>query len=698
MSDPLLGDAPLDWGATPFLNPVLLGRGAMGAVFRAWDPRSGREVALKVLRAPSAAARERFLREGQLAAGLRHTNVVRVHEFLRLGAVDVLVCEVLEGARPLDEAWRDLELRARVRLLRDAAAGVAAAHGAGIVHRDLKPDNVLVDALGCVRVSDFGVAYSETLERLTRTGAVTGTPAFMSPEQLTGERQVAPTLDVWALGVLLYLALQDELPFKGHSYVEQVALAAGGLSRRARRSLRETSPALGELVQRSLQRDPEARPASGVEFLHELDAWLSAGDPQDKRWAALLGFGVAVLLGSGGAWLALPRPQPEPIPASSPAPGGPAPHAAGSRAPREVDSPSPLLADSDPLVRYLAAAALVRASPPDPKRAQALRVLAEGGGSQLARIPLESGAGWRGFLTPSGEVLAVDAAGRAALWSRSGGTRPLPQLPRGSGRHSRVDPLSGGVFVLGAGDPRPGVGVLNWDGSWRWEVPPDHEPIRAVTAATRLANGRLAWGGPTYLELGQTTSVPPRPGLFLQAIVPWRDGALGLWTPIETRGVALDSLSHLVYHDPARGESRLLTDVPGHNATVIPDSRDETFLLVNIHYAKVSRHGPDGGERVAVFSPTLGAGPLGSLECRWGPPGQVLVLFRARGAQIEARWESWDATRPGIRRWSRSIGAAQTLTPAGAGPDCAIVGYPDHLRVYGLPLEFRESREAPESR
>ncbi len=199
-----------------------LGRGGMGVVFRAHDATAGHQVALKVtLGEVGTRQRERFLREGRITASLDHPNILKVYAAGEAEGTLFLAYELVEGARSLKEAFAERDLPARVTLVRDAAEALGHAHARGVVHRDVKPDNLLVDAQGRLRVADFGLAGSQSLGRMTRTGAQIGTPAYMAPEQVRGQRErIGPPADVWALGVVLYEALTGERPFRGPTLTE----------------------------------------------------------------------------------------------------------------------------------------------------------------------------------------------------------------------------------------------------------------------------------------------------------------------------------------------------------------------------------------------------------------------------------------------------------------------------------------------
>ncbi len=273
----------------PYVVRGVVGRGAMGMVLRGYDPAVGREVAIKLLLAAAdPAQRARFAREGRLVAALDHPGIVRIHSAGELpDGRPYLAFELVEGARTLADALRELPRLERLRVVVEVARALGHAHARGVVHRDLKPENVLLDAAGHARLADFGVAIAGDQERLTRTGALVGTPLYMAPEQLghrTGE--VGPAVDVWALGVLLYEALTDALPFQGTSLPELVAAIA-----RARptppRGLDRSVPAGVEAVcLRALRADPAARYPDGSAFADDLERALVGGRPAAAERAA----------------------------------------------------------------------------------------------------------------------------------------------------------------------------------------------------------------------------------------------------------------------------------------------------------------------------------------------------------------------------------------------------------------------------
>ncbi len=211
-----------------------LGAGGMGIVHRAWDASLSRWVALKLLRADVASRpelRERFLREARSAARLRHPAIVAVHDVGEIDGKLYLTMETVEGGtlagrmadsgalKVLGKSAGFAGLRQELDCFARIAEAIGFAHSQGVVHRDLKPGNILIDRDGNPYVSDFGLAKEldpedDRAAALTQTGAILGTPAYMSPEQADGSA-VSPASDVFSLGILLYELLTGQLPFQG---------------------------------------------------------------------------------------------------------------------------------------------------------------------------------------------------------------------------------------------------------------------------------------------------------------------------------------------------------------------------------------------------------------------------------------------------------------------------------------------------
>ncbi|HEX7897841.1 MAG TPA: protein kinase [Planctomycetota bacterium] len=258
-----------------------LGEGAAAVVYRAWDRELDRPVALKVLRELAGfddTARARFKREAQVMGSLSHPNIVAVHDAGDVDGQLYIVMELVEG-RTLADVLKDpaVDAAARLRLLEKAARAVDAAHARQIVHRDLKPGNILVAADGEPKVADFGLAQLAGADvGLTRTGAVLGTPLYMSPEQVRGSAgAILLKADVYALGAILYEILAGRPPHTGATLPEVYA------------KILNDDPAplggpLGAVAQKALERDPHARYPSAAAFADELKRHL-AGEPVEAR-------------------------------------------------------------------------------------------------------------------------------------------------------------------------------------------------------------------------------------------------------------------------------------------------------------------------------------------------------------------------------------------------------------------------------
>jgi serine/threonine protein kinase/tetratricopeptide (TPR) repeat protein len=283
----------------PYEIVAPLGAGGMGEVYRARDPRLGREVAIKVLPehlARNPEYRQRFEREARAVAALSHPNIVAIHDVGEHRGSHFVVTELLEGQTLRARlAGGAIEWREAAALGAALAEGVAAAHAKGITHRDLKPENVFVTADGRVKVLDFGLARREpplsgTEETAagamqTQAGTVLGTIGYMSPEQARGE-PATPASDVFAIGCVLYEMFSGRKAFVRATVVDSLA----AILREEPPALTSLSPvpaALAATVVRCLEKEPARRPASAREVAAVLRSTpsateASAAEPADS--------------------------------------------------------------------------------------------------------------------------------------------------------------------------------------------------------------------------------------------------------------------------------------------------------------------------------------------------------------------------------------------------------------------------------
>jgi hypothetical protein len=287
----------------------VLGKGGMGVVFQAEDVRLKRMVALKVIRPEAAgkpSTRERFFREAQAAAALEHENIVTVYQVGEDAGVPFLAMQWLKGMS-LEERLRQggaLTVPQIVRLGKQIALGLAAAHAAGLIHRDVKPANLWLEPVGGgrIKILDFGLARVGTAEAgLTQSGDLIGTPSYMAPEQARGGK-VGPESDLFSLGVVLYRLCTGGLPFKGDNPMTGLSSLALDEPSAVGQVNPAVPAALAELVMHLLSKDPSKRPSTAQEVADRLEAirgQVAAGDApaptvepdravrRPSRWAAI---------------------------------------------------------------------------------------------------------------------------------------------------------------------------------------------------------------------------------------------------------------------------------------------------------------------------------------------------------------------------------------------------------------------------
>ena len=255
----------------------VLGKGAMGIVYKALDPDINREVAVKTVHFDMATegtqledVQARFMREAQAAGRLTHPNIVMIYDVGREGDMTYIVMQCIEG-RSLakiigaeDRVTPDYI----VRLMTQVCQALDYAHQKGIVHRDIKPANILIDHSGNPFLADFGVARMDT-STVTQTGTVMGTPSYMSPEQVMGKR-IDKRSDIFSLGVILFELLSGKRPFDGESITTVMYRIVHESPRSLRDMLKDVPPGFDFIISKALAKDPEQRYQSCLEMAYDL--------------------------------------------------------------------------------------------------------------------------------------------------------------------------------------------------------------------------------------------------------------------------------------------------------------------------------------------------------------------------------------------------------------------------------------------
>ena len=280
----------------PYEIVSLLGRGGMGEVYRARDPRLNREVAIKT---SHQEFNHRFQREARAVAALNHPNICHLYDV----GPNYLVMELVEGENlrgplPLDET---------LKIAEQLASALEAAHEKGIIHRDLKPANIKVTPVGVVKVLDFGLARftqgesadqdnSPTLTSMpTETGTILGTAAYMAPEQAKG-KTADKRADIWAFGVVVYEMLTGKRLFPGETVAE---ILAGVL--KSEPDLKAAPPEVRHLLRRCLEKDPKKR----LRDIGDYQALLFPEPPVSTRSRSKLPWVVAAAILAGFVTVAL---------------------------------------------------------------------------------------------------------------------------------------------------------------------------------------------------------------------------------------------------------------------------------------------------------------------------------------------------------------------------------------------------------
>src|SRR5262245_47098236 len=265
----------------------VVGRGGMGVVYKAFDPKLHRVVAIKVMAAElatSAAARQRFAREAKAAAAVAHEHVVTIHGVEEHDGLPCIVMQYVAGVSLQDRLDRDgpLQLKEILRIGMQTAYGLAAAHAQGIIHRDVKPANILLEnGVERVKITDFGLARAVDDASLTQSGVIAGTPMFMSPEQAEG-KSADHRADLFSLGSVLYALCTGRPPFRASGTMGVLKRVCEATPRPIRAINIEVPPWLCGIIEKLHAKKPEERFQSAKEVAELLEACLAHAQQPDK--------------------------------------------------------------------------------------------------------------------------------------------------------------------------------------------------------------------------------------------------------------------------------------------------------------------------------------------------------------------------------------------------------------------------------
>ena len=349
----------------------LIGEGGMGAVYEGENIRIHRTVAIKVLHsgvAENADAVQRFEREAQAAGRIGSEHIVEVLDLGNLPDGDrYMVMEFLDGEALSARIQKKNALTARelYPIARQILEGLRAAHGAGIIHRDLKPDNVyLLKTRGgqsdFVKLLDFGISKFSALSgesgfSMTRTGAVMGTPYYMSPEQAKGAKGMDHRADLYAVGVIFYEAVTGRVPFNADTFNELLFKIVLETPQPIDQIVTESDPDFNRIIQKAMAREPGLRFQSAQEFQEAMDQWASgAGVP-----ATVAAFKATPQPGARTAAIPAVAPPGTPIPTGSGGSGTPGTWAQQTGSPPFAEAPAPKKSNTGMIVALAAGAVVV---------------------------------------------------------------------------------------------------------------------------------------------------------------------------------------------------------------------------------------------------------------------------------------------------------------------------------------------------
>ena len=270
----------------------VLGKGAMGLVYDGLDPGLNRRVAIKTIlvkQLDEETARmysQRFEREVRAVARLNHRNIVQVYDFGTEGDVAYIVMEYINGKELKDrfDAGERFDVKTTFRLMTELLEALDFAHDAGIIHRDIKPANIMVDAEGRAKLTDFGVARVTDPDgeagEATQTGAMVGTPAYMSPEQIQGQT-IDHRTDIFSAGIIFYQFITGQKPFEGNQWALAKKIVQDEPVRPS--SIVQVPPEIDRVVARALAKEPDHRYQTAGAFAESLKRILEGKPPEDPN-------------------------------------------------------------------------------------------------------------------------------------------------------------------------------------------------------------------------------------------------------------------------------------------------------------------------------------------------------------------------------------------------------------------------------
>jgi serine/threonine-protein kinase len=681
-----------------------LGQGGMAVVYLAHDVRHERRVALKVLRAELAAilGAERFLKEIKTTANLQHPHILPLHDSGEVGGLVYYVMPYVEGESLRDRLNREkqLPIADAMRIATEVAGALDYAHRHGVVHRDIKPENILLHE-GRALVADFGIALAasrtEGATRLTETGLSLGTPAYMSPEQAMGERDVTAKADVYALGCVVYEMLVGEPPFTGPTAQAIIAQVLTDEPRSLTAQRRTVPPHVEAAVFRAVEKLAADRFATPQEFADALnDAAVApargphpvTGGVTARRgrvaWTAALrhpltlGLAILAVAGLGAAVLAriLPRGEEARTPVR---------FVLGFESERWADGIGANLALSPDgsLLAYIARAGGTqqlyvralgtlrgRAIPrtdgarqpffsPDGRwigyynGAQIVKVPVEGGTPQpLAALSLVQGASW-----VADDRIVVSSEGRLAIVPATGGEpRIVGQIDSAAGELVHLWPLGLSETTAlytswaRAGIARTRIGVLDLTaGTTRVLDLPGTQPLGVM-------DGRLIYAGAAG-------------AIMMVGFDAGRQRVLGTPTPV-VDGVYLGGLGVLKGAVSRSGSLVYVAPATASQPLVLAGSRGPAQILIPAdRQVQYPRFSPDGrhlavtitdAQSTDVWILDLPSGPLRRLTAEGGlndrpewTPDNRMVLFRSNrsggGTALGRTFALWTQAADGSR-------------------------------------------------